>query len=303
MDDDTKIPLAERSLTRGRLLKGAGAAAATFGLAGALAACGPNEVATQVPTDTDASVMPPMPGMQAPANHGVMSFFTRDEAETVGAIAARLIPGDAADPGAREAGVPQYIDMKLAQFDSFAAPTYFDPPYAKAVGYAAGDQPDAKTVIRVHASELPRYGFQGSSTPQAAYRSGLAMLDRFTRKRHGDRFVNLDATAQDAVLELLEGGTAGGFPAAKDFFKMVLEDTYEGMFADPLYGGNRDYAGWKLVGYPGAQRAYTERELADGPLHKRVQGLRDMPAMNPGVPQDHVILPIAGTRPEKGVRP
>ena len=43
---------------------------------------------------------------------------------------------------------------------------------------------------------------------------------------------------------------------------MVLEDTYEGMFSDPLYGGNRDYAGWKLVGYPGAQRAYTAHELA-----------------------------------------
>ena len=80
---------------------------------------------------------------------------------------------------------------------------------------------------------------------------------------------------------------------------MVLEDTYEGMFSDPEYGGNRDYAGWKLVGYPGAQRAYTAYELRNGPQHKRVQGLRDMPPMNPGVPQDHVILPLAGTRPER----
>ena len=100
------------------------------------------------------------------------------------------------------------------------------------------------------------------------------------------------------MLEVLEAGKAGGFPEAKGFFKMVLEDTYEGMFSDPEYGGNRDYAGWKLVGYPGAQRAYTAHELRNGPQHKRVQGLRDMPPMNPGVPQDHVILPIAGTRPQ-----
>ena len=101
------------------------------------------------------------------------------------------------------------------------------------------------------------------------------------------------------MLEVLEAGKAAGFPAAKGFFKMLLEDTYEGMFADPEYGGNRDYAGWKLVGYPGAQRAYTAYELRNGPQHKRVQGLRDMPPMNPGVPQDHVILPLAGTRPER----
>ena len=84
---------------------------------------------------------------------------------------------------------------------------------------------------------------------------------------------------------------------------MVLEDTYEGMFSDPVYGGNRDYIGWKLVGYPGAQRAYTPYELMHGPQHKRVQASRDMPPMNPGVPQDHVILPIAGTRPEKEAEP
>ena len=94
----------------------------------------------------------------------------------------------------------------------------------------------------------------------------------------------------------MEDGKVAGFPKAKGFFKMVLEDVYEGMFSDPVYGGNRDLAGWKLVGYPGAQRAYTAHELMHGPQHKRVQGLRDMPAMNPGVPQDHVILPLAGTR-------
>ena len=76
------------------------------------------------------------------------------------------------------------------------------------------------------------------------------------------------------------------FKKSKDFFKMVLEDVYEGMFSDPIYGGNRELAGWKLVGYPGAQRAYTAEELKHGPQHKRVQSLREMPAMNPGVPQD-----------------
>jgi gluconate 2-dehydrogenase gamma chain len=292
----------ELRFSRSRLLKRAGVAAATIGVGATLASCGNDEPAKQVPGDVNASSyppMPPMPGMTAPTTRHLTSFFTKEEAATVDAMVARLIPGNNASPGAREAAVPTYIDTKLAQFATFATPTYFDAPFAKPILGAAGPQPAAGKTIEVNAAELPRYGFQSDATPQDAYRAGLAALDRFTRKEHGVRFTRLEAARQDAVLEVLESGEAAGFPEAKGFFKMVLEDTYEGMFADPEYGGNRDYAGWKLVGYPGAQRAYTAHELQNGPQYKRVQGLRDMPPMNPGVPQDHVILPLAGTRPEK----
>ena len=292
----------EARFSRGRLLKRAGVAAATIGVGATLASCGDNEPAKQVPTDVNASAyppMPPMPGMTAPTTRHLTSFFTKEEAATVDAFVARLIPGEPGSPGAREAAVPTYIDTKLSQFATFATPTYFHAPFAKPIPGLAGPQPNAGKTIEVNAAELPRYGFQSDATPQDAYRDGLAALDTFTRKEHGVRFVELTPARQDAVLEVLEAGEAAGFPAAKGFFKMLLEDTYEGMFADPEYGGNRDYAGWKLVGYPGAQRAYTAYELRNGPQHKRVQGLRDMPPMNPGVPQDHVILPLAGTRPER----
>ena len=33
------------------------------------------------------------------------------------------------------------------------------------------------------------------------------------------------------------------------------------MFADPLYGGNRDFVGWRLVGFPGAQAIFTPADL------------------------------------------
>jgi hypothetical protein len=90
-------------------------------------------------------------------------------------------------------------------------------------------------------------------------------------------------------------------PTAYGFFSMVLGDTYDGMFADPVYGGNRDYAGWKLIGYLGAQRAWTPRELKQGPNPgRRVQGLREMPAMHPGSPAQHAILPISGTARTEG---
>jgi gluconate 2-dehydrogenase gamma chain len=226
----------------------------------------------------------------------VTSFFTQDEAETLDAIVARLIPGSEADPGAREACVPAFIDHKLASFASFATPTYFQPPFAKPVSRPTGPQNGASKSILVDAKELPRYGFQGNSTPQESYRKGLATVDKVAKKKYGDRFSKLDEKTQTAFLADMEDGKVAGFKKSKDFFNLVLEDVYEGMFSDPVYGGNRDLAGWKLVGYPGAQRAYTAHELRNGPQHKRVQGLRDMPAMNPGVPQDHVILPLAGTR-------
>jgi gluconate 2-dehydrogenase gamma chain len=285
-----------KTVTRRRFLERAGIAAASVGIGGALAACGENEQVSQVATNTDATNVPAPPPTQQPINCMVTAFFTHDEAETVDAIAARLIPGDAQDPGAREACVPAYIDHKLASFASFSTPTYFMPPFAKPVKHATGPQAGATTAILVDAKQLPRYGFQGNSTPQDAYRKGLATLDKVAKKKYGDRFVDLDEKTQTKLLADLEDGKVAGFKKSKDFFQMVLEDVYEGMFSDPVYGGNRDLAGWKLVGYPGAQRAYTEHELMHGPQHKHVQGLRDMPAMNPGVPQDHVILPLAGTR-------
>lgn len=285
-----------RGLTRRRLLVRAGAAAATVGVGGALAACGEDESVGQVATNTDATNLPAPPPTQQPLSCTVMSFLTLEEIDTLDAIVARLIPGSEADPGAREACVPAFIDHKLASFASFATPTYFQPPFAKPVARATGPQNGATTAILVDAKDLPRYGFQGSSTPQDSYRKGLATINKVTKKKYGDRFSKLDEKTQTAFLADIEDGKVAGFKKSKDFFKLVLEDVYEGMFSDPVYGGNRDLAGWKLVGYPGAQRAYTAYELKNGPQHKRIQGLRDMPAMNPGVPQDHVILPLAGTR-------
>jgi gluconate 2-dehydrogenase gamma chain len=42
------------------------------------------------------------------------------------------------------------------------------------------------------------------------------------------------------------------------FFAVVREHVLQGTFCDPVYGGNRDTVGWKLVGFPGAHWGYTE---------------------------------------------
>ena len=98
---------------------------------------------------------------------------------------------------------------------------------------------------------------------QDFYRRGLAQLDAYCRTTYNETFVRLDAARQDAVITALEQGKATGFtwPAAQAFFETVRTHTIEGMFADPVYGGNKDFNGWKLVGFPGGQAVYTPADL------------------------------------------
>ena len=96
------------------------------------------------------------------------------------------------------------------------------------------------------------------------YRRGLAQLDAYCRKTHNEAFAKLPAAKQDEVITALEQNKAEGFtwPSAPAFFNTLRTHTIEGMFADPVYGGNKDFAGWRLVGFPGAHPAFTPADMA-----------------------------------------
>src|SRR5438067_1349089 len=98
---------------------------------------------------------------------------------------------------------------------------------------------------------------------QDFYRRGLAQLDAYCRKTYNEPFVRLEAARQDEVIAALEAGNATEFtwPASQEFFNTVRTHTMEGMFADPIYGGNKDFAGWRLVGFPGAQPAFSAADM------------------------------------------
>ena len=98
---------------------------------------------------------------------------------------------------------------------------------------------------------------------QDFYRRGLAQLEAYCRATYKDPFVRLSPERQDEVITALEEGKATGFtyPTAREFFNVLRTHTMEGMFADPLYGGNKDFAGWRLVGFPGAQAIFTPMDL------------------------------------------
>ena len=98
---------------------------------------------------------------------------------------------------------------------------------------------------------------------QDFYRRGLTQLDAHCKAAHGKAFRSLPAAQQDEVIAALEHGKAPEFvwPTAQAFFNTVRTHTMEGMFADPVYGGNRDFAGWRLVGFPGAQMQFTAEDM------------------------------------------
>ena len=73
-------------------------------------------------------------------------------------------------------------------------------------------------------------------------------------------FAKLAAADQDKFLKGLESGDIrlDGGVDAKAFFGMLLQNTKEGYFSDPIYGGNKDMAAWKMIGFPGAHYNYKE---------------------------------------------
>jgi gluconate 2-dehydrogenase gamma chain len=159
----------------------------------------------------------------------VFENLTVAEAELLEAVLGRLIPTDANGPGAIDACAIRYID--------------------RALGGALSDSRDG-------------------------YRAGLAALDRYARSTRGKPFQQLSPTDQDSVLIDVETGTATGSGAgfvgsSAAFFQMVKSHTWQGTFGDPHYGGNENFVGWDLIGFPGIRTtvsATDQQRLEKGEL-------------------------------------
>ncbi|HEX4197098.1 MAG TPA: gluconate 2-dehydrogenase subunit 3 family protein [Caulobacteraceae bacterium] len=166
-------------------------------------------------------------------------FFTAAEAAFIEAAVERLIPNDAVGPGAVEAGVPFFLDRQLSG------------PFGRGDHYFLGG-PWAKGV--------PEQGYQSRFSPAQLYRAAIAAIDRYAGGAfNGSTFANLAEADRDKVLKGLEAGTIqlDGGVDGKTFFAMFLQNTKEGYFSDPIYGGNKDMGAWKMIGFPGAHYDYS----------------------------------------------
>jgi gluconate 2-dehydrogenase gamma chain len=158
-------------------------------------------------------------------------YLTQPEIRFLDAATARLIPADELGPGAKEAGVACFIDRQLASVWG-----------SHGRNYRMGPWPEG----------TPQQGFQSRLTPREIYRAAIRETNAHCLKQYGKAFDSLSPGHQDEVLKGLESG-AVELPSlsAKLFFGLLLRNTMEGFFADPIYGGNRDKAGWRLIGFPG----------------------------------------------------
>src|SRR5579862_7508187 len=173
------------------------------------------------------------------ATPGQFAYFTPVEFTWVEAAVARLIPRDDLGPGAKEAGVATFIDRQLAGPYGRAETWYMQGPWKEGT---------------------EQQGYQLKLTPSALYRAGIADVDAHSRSTsQGKAFVALDAGSQDALLHALEDGKVElAHVPAKAFFAMLLQNTIEGFLADPMYHGNRNFIGWKLIGFPGPRYNYVD---------------------------------------------
>jgi gluconate 2-dehydrogenase gamma chain len=98
-------------------------------------------------------------------------------------------------------------------------------------------------------------------TSRDAYAAGLAAIDAYAQTKKGVAFAQLSAPEQDAILTDMEKNLATGFaPDAATFFNLVRAHTIQGTFCDPYYGGNANFVGWDLIGFPGLRMAVAEDE-------------------------------------------
>lgn len=108
-----------------------------------------------------------------------------------------------------------------------------------------------------------------------AYRAGVAATNAYTRSRFGEDFADLTAAQQDTILDEMERNVASGFsPSSRAFFDLVREHALQGMFGDPVHGGNDDFIGWDLIGFYGVKLEVTAAEqqldVTVVPAHKSV---------------------------------
>jgi len=201
----------------------------------ARAPAGGNIITGEMPWHEGEAAAPSAASAQTSSGY---TFFNSAESAFIEAAVARLIPKDELGPGALEAGAAIFIDRQLAS------------PYGKAERwYMQGPWGEG----------LPTQGWQTRLTPALLYRAAIHEVDEAVGKEgKAPVFARLAPDDQDYWLHRLESGKVD-LPTvhAKTFFELLMQNTLEGFFCDPIYGGNRDMAGWKLIGFPGAHYDYS----------------------------------------------
>src|SRR5882724_3924115 len=168
----------------------------------------------------------------APAPAPTYAHLNPEEAAFIEAVVDHMVPADAHSPKGTDLGLNLYIDRALAGGWGKGERLYLQGPWKTGV---------------------PSQGYQLPLTPAELYRAGIAAANAFCVKTYGKRFDRITEGQREEFLLGLRGGKVAfeNGPPARVFFATLYQNVMEGMFADPIYGGNRNKAGWKMIGFPG----------------------------------------------------
>jgi gluconate 2-dehydrogenase gamma chain len=194
----------------------------------------------------------------SPAAQGY-SFLNLDEAAFVEALVDHMVPADDLTPSGTDIGIAVFIDRALGGAWGKGDRLYMQGPWKQGA---------------------PSQGYQLPLTPAQLYRAGIEATNAHCRKTYGKAFDALDATQREAVLVGLSTAKItfdSGLPV-RVFWGTLYQTVMEGMFSDPIYGGNRNKAGWKLIGFPGAIAVHRENveKYRDKKFPNEPVGIADM---------------------------
>jgi gluconate 2-dehydrogenase gamma chain len=186
--------------------------------------------------------MPHAPAPQASAGDDAVAtyqFLNGDEAAFVEAAVDTFIPADDVGPGGLELGVAVFIDRQLNS------------------GYGRGDRMYLQGPF---IEGTPEQGYQLRMTPSELIRNGILDVNAYTKEKYQSTFDGLSPDDRGAVLSALEKRQIelSTVPTAI-FFGLLYDLTIQGYFADPLYGGNKGKASWKMLGFPGIGAMYADK--------------------------------------------
>jgi gluconate 2-dehydrogenase gamma chain len=190
--------------------------------------------------DAEAQTPAPQPGAvqpSTPVSHAY-AFFTPPEAGFIEAAVNLFIPADDLTPNGVDCGIAIFMDRQFGSAWGAGDRMYMQGPWQKGT---------------------PTQGYQLPLTPAQLIRAGIAATNSYCRATYQRDFDRLTREQQTTVLEGIEQGkiALADVPTA-EFFTLLLNSTMEGLFSDPIYGGNRGKVAWKMVGFPGVIEIHSD---------------------------------------------
>ena len=185
-------------------------------------------------------------------------FFNTSESAFIEAAVDTLIPTDSIGPGAAALGVASYVDRQIAGAYGKGDRLYLEGPFGEGT---------------------PQQGYQLRMTPAELIRAGIADVNNHAREKYKTTFDLLSAVERAAVMSELDRKKTELPTVPTDaFFNLLLQLTIEGYFADPMYGGNKNKASWKMIGFPGATAMYMDKiePFRNRPYTAEPMGIQDL---------------------------